>query len=250
MTIGQRLSEKRRESGRTIKEIELVLKIRSSYLEALENDNFDKLPSIIYARAFLSDYASYLGLDKDKILDEFDALYLSRPKDEKYKSSKFVFPEWSGTFLAFLFLAALFLWGLYYLFSYIKTETPVEKPQPETKTTTPTTNPSAEPSPPPKKTTPTTQPTTNATTITPKKVTVKVRITGKASWIKVVVDGEKVFEGIMEQGDEDKWEGEEVRLRVGNASSTEVIVDGKVIELGRSSTGVIEKVFRKGVANE
>lgn len=242
MTIGQKLSEKRRELGKTIKEIELILKIRSPYLEAIENDEFEKLPSLTYARAFLSDYASYLGLDKEKVLEEFDALYLSRTEEEKFKPPKFVFPEWSGTFLAFLFLAILFFWGIYYLFSYIGSQAPAEKPQIETKTTTPEPSKPVKPSPAPKKTTPTEQPAPP----TPQKVTVRVRITGKASWIRVEVDGEKVYEGMMKQGDEKKWEGKEVRLRVGNASSTEVTVDGKVVELGRSATGIIEKVFRGG----
>lgn len=242
MTIGQKLSEKRRELGKTIKEVELVLKIRSGYLEALENDEFDKIPSLTYARAFLSDYASFLGLDTDKILQEFDALYLSRQDVENAKSSKPVFPDWAGTFFAFLFLVTLFFWGLYYVFSYIKTETTTKKPQTETKTIIPSPSLPAESSPPLKKTTLTEQPTATI----PRKVTVKVRITGKASWIKVIVDGEKVFEGMMRQGDEDKWEGEEIRLRVGNASSTEVMVDGKIIDLGRTSTGIVEKVFRGG----
>ncbi len=242
MTIGQKLSEKRRELGKTIKEIELVLKIRSSYLEALENDDFDKLPSPIYVRAFLADYASYLGLDKDKILAEFDAFYLPKPEEEKLKPSKLALPEWSGAFLALLFLAGLFSWGLYYLLSYTKTEAPIQKPQIKDKTTTPNPVQSVETTPPLEKTTS----TENLAPVIPKKVTVEVRITGPVSWIRTIIDGEKVFEGIMRKGDKNKWEGEEVRLRIGNASSTEVKVNGKIVKLERTASGVVEKVFRGG----
>lgn len=242
MTIGQKLSEKRRELGKTIKDVEAVLKISSRYLEAMESDNFDKLPSPTYARAFLSDYATYLGLDKEEILEEYEALYLSHPEGEKFVKPRFFFPEWSGTVLILVFLVTLFSFSLYYLFSYYKTEAPRKKPRIESKTS------------PPEKTLPS-EPTLPTRTITPAETTIepsspkvilKVRITGKESWIRVIVDGEKVYEGTMKQGEESKWEGNEIKLRVGNPSSTEVTVDGRIVDLGRTRTGVVEKVFIGG----
>ncbi len=243
MTIGQKLSEKRRELGKTIKDVELTLKISSRYLEAIENDDFDKLPSPTYAKAFLSDYATFLGLDKDEIVEEFEALYLSRPEKESLAKPGFVFPEWSGTFLALVLLASLFFLSLYYLFSYVRSQNPPVKTKTPSEKELPATVPTPEPTAQPETTTPTETPPQPIS----EKVNLKVRITGKASWIRVIVDGEKVYEGMMRQGEEKKWEGQEIKLRVGNASSTVVIVNGKVIELGRTANGIVDKVFRGGV---
>lgn len=47
-------------------------KIRTRYLQALEEDHFELLPERPYARAFLGTYARTLGLDPTPFLDEFD----------------------------------------------------------------------------------------------------------------------------------------------------------------------------------
>ncbi len=238
MTIGQKLSEKRREMGKSIKDVEKVLKVRSAYLEALENDQFEKLPSITYCRAFLTDYASYLGLDKDEILEEFDSLYATPLSETKTIAPRLVLPEWLGLALVMLLIVSLFSLGLYYLFFYTqKTKPPGEQLPVQKETTLPVEEPVAEPE-------PVIKPTTTPLPEPKKEVAVKIRITGTASWIRVVINGEKVYEGMMRQGDVKSWKGEEIKVRVGNASSTEVLVDGKPVELGRTSSGVVEKTFR------
>jgi len=75
MTIGEKLKEARHKKGLSLKEIQAELKIRTAYLEAMENDRFEDIPGEIYRRAFLRTYASYLGLDADSIIDEYNTLY-------------------------------------------------------------------------------------------------------------------------------------------------------------------------------
>src|SRR6266511_96288 len=47
--------------------------IGTRYLAALEAERFELLPADVYARAFLCEYAQYLGLDPTPFLDELNA---------------------------------------------------------------------------------------------------------------------------------------------------------------------------------
>lgn len=61
--IGESLRAARQERGLELEEVEARLKIRRRYLEALESEDWDRLPAPSYARGFLRTYAGYLGLD-------------------------------------------------------------------------------------------------------------------------------------------------------------------------------------------
>lgn len=52
----------------TIAAVQQELHIRERYLEALENDDFDQFPGVVYARGFLRSYARYLDLDAEALL--------------------------------------------------------------------------------------------------------------------------------------------------------------------------------------
>lgn len=69
--IGDSLREARIRKGLTIKDVEDVTKIRSKYLEALEENDYEVLPGSTYAKAFLRTYASFLKLDPDELLEEY-----------------------------------------------------------------------------------------------------------------------------------------------------------------------------------
>jgi cytoskeleton protein RodZ len=68
--IGTTLREARRARGLEISECEQHTKIRGKYLRALENEQFDVLPSPTYVRGFLRTYAEFLDLDSTLVLDE------------------------------------------------------------------------------------------------------------------------------------------------------------------------------------
>lgn len=48
-----------------------VTKIRSKYLEALEEDDFEVLPGSTYVKAFLRTYATFLKLDENALVDQY-----------------------------------------------------------------------------------------------------------------------------------------------------------------------------------
>ncbi len=77
-TIGETLRSAREEQGKSIAEAATATRIRSSYIEALEQERFDELGGSVYAKGFLRSYASFLGLDPEPLLETYHA---SQPGD-------------------------------------------------------------------------------------------------------------------------------------------------------------------------
>lgn len=69
-TIGQRLKTAREEKGLTFAQAFEATRIRVNYLRALEDDDLSVMPSPVQARGYLRNYAEYLGLDIDRLLEE------------------------------------------------------------------------------------------------------------------------------------------------------------------------------------
>ena len=69
-TIGQRLKKAREYRNLTLEKAEQATRIRAIYLQALEADDFSAIPSPVQARGFLRNYAEYLNLDLDEMVEE------------------------------------------------------------------------------------------------------------------------------------------------------------------------------------
>jgi len=70
-TVGTILHEARIAKGYSLANVEDVTKIRATFLEAIEMDDFHRLPSLTIARGFVQNYADFLGLDARTILAFF-----------------------------------------------------------------------------------------------------------------------------------------------------------------------------------
>jgi len=73
--IGSSLREARIRQGYDLAEAEVRTKIRSKYLDALEEERFDVLPAPTYVKGFLRSYADFLGLDGQLYVDEYNTRY-------------------------------------------------------------------------------------------------------------------------------------------------------------------------------
>jgi len=76
--IGKTLHEARARLGLTLEQAERSTRIRAYYLEALERGDLDLLPSPVQARGFLQNYATYLGLDSQAILQRYSEVLNSQ----------------------------------------------------------------------------------------------------------------------------------------------------------------------------
>lgn len=70
MDVGARLKEARVAKGLSLESLQETTKIQKRYLIAIEEGNFHLLPGKFYARAFIKEYASAVGLDPDELLEE------------------------------------------------------------------------------------------------------------------------------------------------------------------------------------
>jgi cytoskeleton protein RodZ len=69
--IGPTLREARNRRKVDLSEVEAAIKIRVRYLQAIENEEWDALPGGAYTRGFVRTYANYLGLDGDRLADDY-----------------------------------------------------------------------------------------------------------------------------------------------------------------------------------
>ncbi len=86
--IGDILREARIRKGLTIKDVSDVTKIRSKYLEALEQDDYEVIPGSTFVKAYLRNYATFLRLDADALVEEYR--YGREPRNDElgmYQSS-------------------------------------------------------------------------------------------------------------------------------------------------------------------
>ncbi len=54
-----------------LEEVEAATRIRARYLRAIENEEWDVLPGGVYTRSFIRTYASFLGLDGERLADDY-----------------------------------------------------------------------------------------------------------------------------------------------------------------------------------
>jgi cytoskeleton protein RodZ len=73
-TIGDRLEEARKKKGISIREAAEATKIRGDYLQKFESNHFDIGLTEIYTRGFLRNYATFLKIPADRILNDYAAL--------------------------------------------------------------------------------------------------------------------------------------------------------------------------------
>lgn len=104
--LGQKLKEKREENGVSLDEAASDLKMRVSQLESIEEGRQDDFKDVFSLKYFIRDYAKYLGLDGEEVLDEFNEYLFEqtsrisledieaaiKEKEEKEKNLKILSP--------------------------------------------------------------------------------------------------------------------------------------------------------------
>jgi cytoskeletal protein RodZ len=117
-TFGERLKRERELREVTLEEVSTATRISVRFLEALENEDWTKLPGGVFGHGFVRSIARYLGLSEESLLAEYDLargenLIAPPPKPEERIPSP---PKWIPIFavlVIFLLLLGLVFAGLY-----------------------------------------------------------------------------------------------------------------------------------------
>lgn len=121
--FGERLKRERELREVTLEEITSATRIGPRFLEALENEDWERLPGGVFNRGFVRSIARYLGLDEEAFLAEYDLAHSSQvqPQPDRPEERIPSPPRWLpfalilGTLalLVGLFAAGVYGWHYY-----------------------------------------------------------------------------------------------------------------------------------------
>ena len=139
--IGEKLREARDNIGISLEEAAEDLKVLPSQIETIENGEMDKFKDVFSVKYFIRDYAKYLGLKYEDLVDEFNEylfdytskLSIDDIKNAKKKEVKKEEPKISSPYtlepkepyripsFVYILIALIFL-GIvgYFVYNYIK----------------------------------------------------------------------------------------------------------------------------------
>ncbi len=238
--MGERLRAARLAKGVSLEEAAAATRIRRSSLQALEADDFSSLPPPVYTRGFLLNYARYLGLVPEEVVEAYDRQQREsdepseqEPQDEKLRRS--------SSFGSKLLLSVVLVIAIGVILNFLYQEFLSAGPallEPEAEAT-PTSVPTPLVELPPLRTptpipTPSPAPSPTPTPIT--GVNLTLRSTTQGVWLQVTADGETVYLGTIgpetDQGTEPlTWEAEEsISILFGRTGGVEITVNGRELD--------------------
>ncbi|MDX6498042.1 MAG: hypothetical protein QOG23_1302 [Blastocatellia bacterium] len=87
-SIGEKLRLAREARGIALRDISEQTRISMRYLEAIESDDYRRLPGGIFNRSFIRAYAKFIGYDEDLAMDEYARTLRERGESEEESSPK------------------------------------------------------------------------------------------------------------------------------------------------------------------
>jgi len=231
-SFGENLRRERELRGVSLREIADGTKISLRFLQALEEDRIDALPGGLFPRAFVKQYAAFLGLDVDKATNDFVTAHAEfvtaraeAPPERKVYSDP---PRRSPVSLGQAFLAVVAVLAVALTFrrgSHGERARPEPTPTPVVAAPAVLPTDRVYPS-------PSLAPTSAATGDN----LVLTMTAEQDCWVEVRADGETVINRVLAEGESQTLEARgEIVLSVGNAGGLSIRVnDRPALPLGRS----------------
>lgn len=76
--VGKYLKQAREKKSYTLEDMTELTNIEEKYLQALETEEYDLLPSPFYARVFLKTYAKYLKLNVNSVVQLYESSRIAK----------------------------------------------------------------------------------------------------------------------------------------------------------------------------
>lgn len=229
-TFGKTLRTERERQGIELQAVADETKIRTHYLNALEEEDFDALPPRVYATGFVATYARFLKLDADAMVNQFKSLaYHDKTVPpppvivEKRPKRRLKIPV-KNIVAAAIFLVIAF-WAGNLVSAYIA-QRGVTPPLTITQEPPAVNNPPVQ------------------QVVSDKLV---LAITARQlCWLEVSADGIEQFKGMIEAGENKSFEAiDSITIKAGNAGGIDLVLNNKaLVPLGPVGT-VVQKSFDK-----
>jgi cytoskeletal protein RodZ len=84
IAIGQTFKGKREEMNLSLKEVENATSIRKAYIEAIEEGTGEKFLSPVYVVGFIKQYATFLGIDVNKLITDHPEAFQVKPQQQEF----------------------------------------------------------------------------------------------------------------------------------------------------------------------
>jgi cytoskeleton protein RodZ len=225
--IGSSLREARMRQGLALSDVEGATRIRSRYLDALEEERFDALPGPAYAKGFLRTYADFLGLDVQRFVDEYNSRFA--PAEEpvatplvRVRRRRLTRDRWLLAVPVAAVLVGLIVWQLA---STGGAKHHALKPPPPVDTT------NAAPAPP-------SHPVKHTASV----ARVVILAARGPCWLAVHVDSEAgpaVYERTLDQGKSARFVSKRLWIRIGAPWNVDATLNGKALQLPATTGNVI-----------
>lgn len=269
--VGDILRAEREKQGLTIKDIENETSIRTLYIEAIEKGAWKALPSEVYVKGFIRNYAEFLRLDADALARQYReeihgaeeppppvaAIPVAEGGEHGPFTSGSDFRErvqkshrTQNILVAVGVVVVAFIGSIYYFFG----EDPAMKQKanpaasggvPRQETTVGRSATSSSQSLGSKAAEPAVESATVAASSMSSSVEVSAKFTGRC-WIQAVADGKVVYEGTVEPNQTLSWKGSDrIAVTAGNAGAVDIVYNGRSLgRLGKEGD-VVEKRFTR-----
>jgi cytoskeletal protein RodZ len=225
-SFGRWLRRQREVRKIALREVAETTNISIRYLEALEDDRFDALPAPVFAKGFLREYARYVGLDADEVVNH----YLAARQDATVEEAERVATAqraagpppgraWLLALAVAVILAAAVGGALWW------------RGRPPSPPIAPALPRVAVPAPPPAVST--------AVAVPESPLRVTLDFTAD-SWVEAQVDGKASFSELRVQGESLQLEAQqEVVLSLSNARGAHIEVNGRPLQMTPEADGSV-----------
>jgi transcriptional regulator with XRE-family HTH domain len=221
--FGEYLKRERELRNISIEEISIVTKIKKNFLEALEKDEFDKLPGETFIKGFIRAYSNCIGLNGDEAILRYMEYKEKRAKnnDKRLKNNNLSTKKSSNTYFIILMILVLSIPILFYLIysnkkNEDKTIIPIKREIPINEGVSLKLKKEKQKQ------------------IKNKEFSIFIKAKEK-TWLRVKIDNKPYFDIILKRGDTFLKKVKKLYLIIGNAGGIELFIDGKFAgNLGKS----------------
>ncbi|MFB2939246.1 helix-turn-helix domain-containing protein [Aerosakkonemataceae cyanobacterium BLCC-F154] len=235
--MGDYLRHLREEQALSLDDVASITKVPARMLNAIEEGKLEPLPEPVYTKGFIKRYADALGLNGSEFASVFPTAQVFSAKRQFWGELPAAQLKPIHLYLFYLVVIILAVTGLSQMVdrSAQQAVTPTsEKPTASKKSPQPTSDKN--------------QDQVALVSMNSKNSSEPVRVglnVTSDSWVRVVVDGKKEFEGTLSQGTQRTWTAkQEIVLRAGNAGGVMVAYnDEQAKKLG--TPGTIKQVTFK-----